>query len=199
MKHKMTIKALALGLLGISAVCTEAATAGNSTPVTTLRVPEGVGMTAIARQTTVRPGALIAVDVYLSDVDDLGAYQIRLTTYGAVQGNVAIERVEIDRARVDYVFATQQTIDMLDHKPRSARIGVVSAAGGAAVNTGPMYAGTFYYRVSQNAKGTCLVNIETGPTASIMTTSHGTVIPFAVGEPAAISIIKPTRRAHRSD
>ncbi|MHC4698628.1 MAG: hypothetical protein ACYTFA_17995 [Planctomycetota bacterium] len=56
-----------------------------------------------------------------------------------------------------------------------------------------MYAGTFHFRVSENAMGTFLVDIEIGSASSIMTTSQAVAIPFEAGEPATITIVTPRR------
>ena len=156
-------------------------------------------MTVMASRAQARPGALVAVDVYLSNIDDLGAYQVRLTASGGRQGSLNIEDVQIDRTRTDYVFGGDQIVDMVDGRARSARAGAVRVQGGTAVDTYPMYAATFYFRASQDARGTFTINVEKGPAASMMTTSSAVVIPFDVGAPAAITIAMPKRTLSRTD
>ncbi len=191
MKPRNTIAGTTLVVLCIFTLCLRAAHAEDSLSPAGLRTPAGPSMTAVAKRAAARPGASIAVDVYLSNIEDLGAYQIGLTTSGGTSGHLTAEQVEIDRTRMGYVFAAVETVDMLDHKPRSARIAVSSNAGGAQVGAEPRYAGTFHFRASKNAMGTFLIDIGVSPASSIMTTSQGVAIPFAVGEPAEISITTP--------
>lgn len=153
----------------------------------------------MASHAQARPGALVAVDVYLSNIDDLGAYQAMVTASGGSQGSLTIEDVQIQTFREDYVFGDDQIIDMVDRKPRTARAGAVSVEGGAVVDASPMYGATFYFRASQDAKGTFTIEVEKGPAASMMTTPNGVVIPFEAGEPTAITIVTPRRTKSRME
>ncbi|MHC4697065.1 MAG: hypothetical protein ACYTFA_10010 [Planctomycetota bacterium] len=191
--------ALTMAILGGLTIDIGAASPEMPRTPTTLRVPDGPGMTVMASQAPARPGTLVAADVYLSNIDDLGAYQVRLKASGGRLGSLTIEDVQIDRTRADYVFGDDQILDVVDSKAPSAQAGAVSVEGGTAVGTNPMYAATFYFRASQDAKGTFTINLEKGPAASMMTTSKAVVVPFKVGQPVAITITTPKRTVTRTE
>lgn len=191
--------ALTMAVLGVLTIHIGVTSAEKPRRATTLQVPDGAGMTAMASRAQARPGALVAVDVYLSNIDDLNAYQVRLTASGGRQGSLTTEDVQIDRTRADYVFGDDQIVDMVDGRARSARAGAVRLQGGTAVGTHPRYAATFYFRASLDAKGTFTINVEKGPAASMMTTSSAVVVPFEAGGPVAITIATPRRKLSRRE
>ena len=90
---------LAMGILGVWVIGGGAAIAGDARVPTAVEVPKGAGMTAVTARTSGRAGDLFAVDVYLSNVADLGAFQIKLKATGGTAGSLVVENIVLDTAR----------------------------------------------------------------------------------------------------
>ena len=177
--------ALSLGVLGVYMV---GAGAVDAAPAE-LRVPDGSGITAAPLRTSGKAGELYPVEVYLSKIPDLGAYQVRIEVVGGTTGTLNVEEVKMDRTREDYVFGADEIIDASNKNlsRNTALVAAVKSSGGAEVDA-PAYAGTFYFRASDDAKGTFKINVQVGPSSSMMTDSVAREISFTVGKAAAINV-----------
>ncbi len=183
MKH--LARAMVLGMLGVGIVGVGVTQADDARSRTNLQVPQGAGVTAAAVQTSGRPGGVFPVDVYLSNIPDLGAYQLRLQATGGTRGTLTVQDLVIDRARKDYVFGQAEIVDVANK--HMALLGAVKSSGGSTVGK-PMYAGTFNFVASADAKGVFSVIIEKGPAASLMTNSVAQELSFELGKTATITI-----------
>ena len=125
------------------------------------------------------------MDVYLSNIPDLGAYQLLVKATGGTQGTLTVQDLVINRDRKDYVFGSDQIVDVVNK--HMALLGAVKSSGGATVGK-PMYAGTFNFVASADAKGGFSIVIEKGPAASLMTNSTAQELPFEFGKTATITI-----------
>ncbi|MHC4698573.1 MAG: hypothetical protein ACYTFA_17720 [Planctomycetota bacterium] len=168
---------LVIGMLGASFVGISTAWAGDAPA--TVQVPPGAAMTAVATRTAGRAGEVFTVDIYLSNINDLGGYQIRLKTSGGTQGSLTLSDALIDSSRKDYVYGPVQILDVVNKTA-----GVMMAIRAVPVsapesNVGkPRYAGTFKFTASADAKGVFTIVAEKGPDASMVTNSIAQDIPF---------------------
>lgn len=178
-------RAMVLGMLGVGIVGVSVTQADDARSRTNLQVPQGAGVTAAAVQASGRPGGVFPVDVYLSNIPDLGAYQLLVKATGGTQGTLTVKDLEINRDRKDYVFGQAQIVDVLSKHQNL--LAAVKSIGGAAVGK-PMYAGTFHFVASADAKGVFSIVIEKGQAASLMTNSVGQEFQFEFGKTATITI-----------
>ena len=184
--------ALTVGLFGVWLIGVESANAGDARSPADMKVPKGPAVTAAATRTSGRAGELFPVDVYLSNINDLGAYQVNVTMIGGAKGSLTLEDVVIDKARPNYVFGKDNVIDVVDKKgPRAA---AVRSSGSTNVGK-PLYAATFYFRASPDATGAFTTNVGVGPVKSMLTDSKGREIVVHTGKPATITITG-AKRAH---
>ncbi len=170
-------RVLVIGMLGVSFVGINTAWAGDAPA--TVQVPPGAAMTVVATRTAGRAGEVFTVDVYLSNVNDLGGYQIRLKTSGGTQGSLTLSDALIDSSRKDYVYGSVQILDVVNKAE-----GVMMAIRAVPVsapesNVGkPRYAGTFKFTASADAKGVFTITAEKGPDACMVTSSVAQDIAF---------------------
>ena len=185
-------RALALGMLGVGIIGVNAAQAGDTREKVTLQVPQGAGVTAAALRTTGRAGEVFPVHVYLSNINDLGAYQLRLKATGGTQGTLTVKDLKIDQTRKDYVFGQEKTVPTISRD--TALLAAVKWSGGATIGK-PLYAGTFDFVASADAKGVFSIVIEKGPAASLLTNSVAQTLPFELGKTATITIGATPKRS----
>ncbi len=184
-------RAMVLGTLGVGIVGVGVTEADDARSRTNLQVPQGAGVTAAALQTSGRPGGVFPVDVYLSNIPDLGAYQLLVKATGGTQGTLTVQDPVINRDRKDYVFGQADIVDVVNK--HQTVLGAVKSSGGATVGK-PMYAGTFNFVASADAKGVFSIVIEKGPAASLMTNSVAQEFSFEFGKTATITIGKVRKR-----
>ncbi|MFQ5590588.1 MAG: hypothetical protein ACE5HE_05450 [Phycisphaerae bacterium] len=182
----MVLGALGVGMVGLSAVRADDARAP-----TNLQVPRGAGVTAATLRSSGRPTEVFPVHVYLSNIPDLGAYQIRLKAEGGTRGSLSVRDLTIERSRKDYVFGTEEIVDVVNRT--DAILGAVKARGGTAVGK-PRYAGTFNFEASADAKGVFSIVIEKGPAATLLTNSVAQTLPFELGQIATITVSGAPKR-----
>jgi len=165
-----------------------------------LKVPEGTGVTAAVQKDSVRPGEIVAVDVYLSKIPDVGAYQVRLEVTGGTTGSLMVEEAKLDRSREDYVFGTDEIVDASNTQKdlKTALVGAVKSSGGAAVEA-PAYGGTIYYKASDDASGTFTIKVQIGPSSTMMTDSMAREIPVTAGQAATVNVSKTPKRVRSQD
>ncbi|GAG22651.1 unnamed protein product, partial [marine sediment metagenome] len=71
-------------------------------------------MTLVPSQSRVQPGRAVTVDIFIRGVADLRTYQVTVEVTGGQRGELAVEDMQIDSARSNYVFGTLQKIDGVD-------------------------------------------------------------------------------------
>ncbi|UCE61335.1 MAG: hypothetical protein JSU63_06220 [Phycisphaerales bacterium] len=180
---------LGLALFGSWMIGANLTYAGDVGAQAGLPVREGASMTVAAARTSGWPGELIPVHVYLSNVDNLAAYQVILTVSGGTTGSLLLEDLTIDRSRTDYVFGTDEIVEMIDNN--GGRIGAARFSGETGVGKS-LYAATFHFRASPDAAGSFTVNVEIG-SESLLANVVAQRISFRAGEAATISIKTPKR------
>ncbi len=115
--------------------------------------------TMVPRQRAVRAGGLVEVDVFVSGVEGLIGFELGLATSGGRRGELVLESVQVDTQRRDYVFAGLYSFPAMDEQ--NHRIGGALMGSGVDVVEGkPGYAGTFVYRVSEDAVGAFNLSAE---------------------------------------
>ncbi len=108
--------------------------------------------TMVPRQRAVRAGGLVEVDVFVSGVEGLIGFELGVATSGGRRGEFALEGVEIDTQRRDYVFVGLSNFPATD--ATLGRVGGAVLAGSTDVAASEQaYIGTFTFRVSQDAIG----------------------------------------------
>jgi hypothetical protein len=109
----------------------------------------------------VRPGELLAVEVYLEGaLEALRGYQLHLEAGGGKSDAPELVDIAVDVARRDYVFAGEPTWSAFNQNTGQMLVGMdapegVPAAAGA-------YLATFTYRVPRDAAGAVVIEIRYG-------------------------------------
>ncbi len=106
-------RAMVLGMLGVGIVGVSVTQADDARSRPKLQVPQGAGVTAAAIQASGQPGQVFPVDVYLSNIPDLGAYQLLVKATGGTQGTLTVQDLAINRDRKDYVFGQAEIVDVV--------------------------------------------------------------------------------------
>jgi hypothetical protein len=146
-------------------------------------------MSVVTNQTSVNPGDMITVDVYLSGAADLKAYQVRANATSGQTGKIAVAEMVVDKERSNYVFGTGNVIDAVDNNDK--RLGAVIFEG--SVNVGnPLYLGSFTFQTPEDIHEAYVINVEVGE-ESFLRNSTAEPIEFRVGAPVVVSAGTPNR------
>ena len=140
-----------------------------------------------ALQKVAKPGGTVTVELYASNVSDLGVYQFHVAATGGEKGSLTFEDGVIDVTRKDYVFTGSSSVPAFDKK--GVRGGAVVMGGVGKNVTEPEYIGTVTFRVSPDAAGAFEINLVANPTKTFLRNSQGVPIVSRVGEPATVSVV----------
>jgi hypothetical protein len=121
--------------------------------------PEQVTLSVVPSLDRVPAGGSVDVDVYVSTVSDLRAYQVALEVTGGRRGRFELTQIRIDTDRAEYAFGSSKIVEAIDLS--EARVGVLPFNGTADVLKSA-YLGTFTFRASEDAKGTFDVHVQLG-------------------------------------
>jgi hypothetical protein len=138
-------------------------------------VTPGAVVSMVPSAASVAPGGSVNVDVFVDRVSDLRSYQMMLAISGGTNGGITVSDLQIDNARREYVFGTQQKFDAVDLQ--GGRLGGVLMSGGVAV-TSPAYLGSFTLTASPDASGTFSANVDQAGQNSLLWSSQNTAIAF---------------------
>jgi len=174
----ITLAAVTVGLLTMAA-------AAQTPPAQKDRAPSGPTISVVTKQREVKPGELITLDVLVSNVSNLGSYQVKVQATGGERSGAVLEKLFIDTARSDYVFGTRQVLKAV--AAGTGEMGAMLFPGSVNV-TRPAYLGTYKFRVSADAKGSFSFNVNTAPEFSFLLNSGGIVIPFRPGKGVPVSV-----------
>ncbi len=183
------MRVVLIGVLGVSILGIDTAKGGEARRPAVLQVPDGAGATAVARRTAGRAGETFVVDVYLSNIADLGAYQIRLKASGGTRGSLTQQSAMVDRSRKDFVFGADNVIAAVSEDTGIVLVARDAPRAAGTVTVGkPRYVGTFNFLASADAKGVFSIMVEKGPDASILTNAIAQTVSFEVGKAPTITI-----------
>ena len=144
-------------------------------------------MSVKALQKVAKPGGTVTVELYVSNVPDLGVYQFNVAASGGETGALTFEDGVIDVTRKDYVFSGSSSIPAFDKI--GVRGGSVVMGGAGKTVTKPQYIGTVTFRVSPDAKGAFEISLVESATKTFIRDSHGVPIVSRFGEPAKVSVV----------
>lgn len=147
-------------------------------------IVEPAVLSLIASSSSVAPGEVVVVDVFVEQALDVSAYQVMLVCSGGDAGLMEFESPIIDLEREDFVFADCEVIDAVD--VANGRLGAVRFGGGSDV-FGNKYLGSFHLRASEDAAGDFSINIQGSGETFIMTTDS-TPTPLTPGVGVTITV-----------
>lgn len=191
---------IAAGTLSVDATTSRAAISdmaeGEVAAVTNLLratgiVPAGPVLTLVPSSNSIQSGETINVDVFVSGVADLRAYQVSLEAVGGDGGRLAIGNVQVQSPRSDFVFAGMQKLDAAD--VNGGRVGSVLYNGGVDV-AGQGYLGTFTMTASSYAAGTFIIRTRTDANSSMLLDSANDNIAFTAADGVPVAVGIPTTR-----
>ncbi|MFH1108836.1 MAG: lamin tail domain-containing protein [Planctomycetota bacterium] len=104
----------------------------------------------VPKRTVVRPGGLLAVDVYVGPVHDVRGYQVLLEVRGDDAGHIELESIAVDTDRSDYVFRGLMSYPTVAES--SGRLANAALDGGVSAEI-RTYLGTYTFRVSKAYAG----------------------------------------------
>jgi len=140
--------------------------------------------TVTTNATSVRPGDLITVDVFINNAVDLKAFQVRARATGATTGRLPVAEMVISKERADYVFGTAFGLEAVDNT--GDRMGGLIMDGATDVMNGPKYVGTFTFQTPEGVNDMFYVNVEVGEETLVLDPDANEV-PYRVGAPAVVA------------
>lgn len=154
--------------------------------------PDAPAISLVTKQSNVMPGGQVAVEVFVSSVQDLAAYEIRLNVMGGESGTLTLKKITVDQQRADYVFknAGVQILDAVDMTQQ--RVGMVRFGGGSTVPAGQQaYLATFVFEVSPDATGKFAI-MAANPEATFLNNSVAEQIPHRLAGALEVAVQQPT-------
>ena len=144
----------------------------------------GATLTVVPRTTSVRPGETVTVDVFLSRVSNLRAYQVALDATGT-KGALRIEDMLIDTSHPQYVFGTEQTANAVD-KLNGRAVNATFTTKGYEVGDSA-YLATYTFRATAEAAGEFKIRVRANQDTALRDTASAP-IGYQVSLPATIEI-----------
>lgn len=139
-----------------------------------VRAPNGPEVSVVPRTSTANEGDVISFDVFVTNAKDLRTYQVALDVVGGREGALIRVPGQIDAARPDFIFGTDQNVNAVDDN--SGRLGGVRFEGGITVDR-PVYLGTFNYEVPAGVSGQFVAKVRLGDD-SFLADSNNKTMPF---------------------
>jgi formylglycine-generating enzyme required for sulfatase activity len=138
------------------------------------------------------PGGTVTVEVYVSNVTGLNAYQVQVApVLISGTGTLTLNHCLVDEARSDFVFYGLSPTSACN--PATAQAASV-AAGSATVTipaTERAYLGTFVYDVSGDAEAGTLFEVRIQPEpASLLLDPPSQSLPFTIDPPCEIEVVR---------
>ncbi len=133
----------------------------------------------------IRPGARVEVDAYATNVHDLRAYQVALSTKGGDADELIVKDLRIDSGRPGYLFAPTDAITAVD--PIGKRLGATSMGDGVTT-TDRVYLGTFILRAAPDAKGDFSLELRLDDGSTFLRNSSLAPIPIRVEGSNSVTI-----------
>lgn len=153
----------------------------------------GPMLSVVPRETVVAPGSTATVDIFLSGVVEMRAYQVALAMDQQGQGKIDLGEPSVDIERRDYVFAGQQSVQATD--PTKGRA-LAALYSGAAPALETVYLATYTFDVGQDARGSFSVQIREN-NDTLLRDSNGLPVGFQPAVPATITIGRVVRPSQR--
>ncbi len=169
---KLEVAATRPGSLGLGSKPRRRAVNGDRTR------PAGPAITAVPSRTVIQPGDTIDVDVYVANVADLRAYEVKLNVQGGGNGQVSLLDLGADKIRPDYVFSGREEVGAVDRSNRRMCGALVSGAADAAEHG---YLGTYTFQVSADASAAFEISIQVDEDASLLLNPLSAPIAFTPG------------------
>lgn len=139
---------------------------------------QGGTITVVPRQTSVRGGDTLTVDMYLSGAVGVRAYQVKLEVTGGDAGALDRDQMIIDTNQRDYIFAAFGTSEVIKGEDQvNGRIGALMISGSVDA-TQRSYLGSETFRVSDDASGSFQISINRVDT--LLTDERGNPKPFQI-------------------
>ena len=136
----------------------------------------GGTVTIVPRQTSVHPGDLLTVDMFLTGATGVRAYQVMLDTAGGDSGSISRDLMILDANRQDYIFfGTDEIIKGEDQV--NGRVGAVKIYGAVNIDQS-VYLGSETFLVSDDASGSFQINVRRIDT--LVTDDKGNPMPYRV-------------------
>jgi hypothetical protein len=156
-------------------------------------VPSAPMYLLTAREADVPAGGTLTVDVFVTAVAGLRAYQVALDAVGGDSGALRFESALVDDQHPNYVFAGQEAVNAADQK--QGRVTSAMYAGSLDVGE-PRYVGTYVFRASQDAQGTFLVQVRNNRDSQLRD-AQSNLISFETGDPVPVSVRPMARPSQR--
>lgn len=154
--------------------------------------PDAPVVSLKTKQLNAAPGGQVIVEVFVTGVQDLATYEMRLNVVGGDRGTLTLEKIAVDQQRTDYVFknAGVQILDIVDMTQQ--RVGMVRFSGGSNVAADQQaYLATFTFRVSGDAAGKFAIALG-NPEAAFLNNSQALQIPHRMAGSAEVTVGQPT-------
>lgn len=147
-----------------------------------------------ALQKTMLPGGTGTFEIYLKNVNDLGAFQVKMKLDGGTTGSLRITKIEIEKRRPDFVFGSAEALTAVDES--GWRVGGVRITGGQDI-VEPAIVATVTVQASRDAAGTFQVGLNKGEDHTFLRNSNAVAISFVFGEVATVTILNSAEPSSR--
>ncbi len=166
------------------------ATVPPATPWDTLvSAVDDATLTLVPSRRSVAAGDVIAVDVLIDAVADLRSFQATLDVFGGKSGSVAVEGIEMDAQRRDFVFNGLETVGTTG---LATHVMLSTLPEGGVKVADRAYLGTYYLRASKDAAGSFSLRLRLDG-STLLRTSAGEVIAVSGSRAVSSIVVTPVK------
>jgi len=164
----------------------------NQAPISSV----GPTLTAVASKTGIKVGEEVNIDVFITGVTNLRAYQVALDTFGGSAGRLEVTNLRVDTARPDFIFGSNQAVSTVDRN--NGRLVAALYSGGVNAFDQPAYLGSFTLLASAEARGEFGAQIRIESDTMLRTPASEAIL-FQPGPAAKITVglgevnLRPTK------
>jgi hypothetical protein len=144
----------------------------------------------VTNASNVRPGDLITADIFITNVVDLKAFQVRARATGAITGRLPVASMVISKNRSDWVFGAGNVLDAVDNT--GDRMGGLIIEGAIDATDTQKYLGTFTFETPADVSDVYYVNVEVGE-ETLALDSDANELAYRVNAPVVVTGGLPVR------
>ncbi len=150
------------------------------------------------QQLNVLPGDTVQVDAFITNVQDIGTYQLCLIGKASDGQVLTLSTMAINKTHKTFLFGSEQVVEAIDQKGK--RLAVITFGQGVDVAADEQrYLATFTFEVPKDAKGSLQFVVDQGQETMLLHGS-GEKMTYGVGAAVSIQVVGDTKiRAIKRD
>ncbi len=144
-----------------------------------------------SQQMQVLPGTTVQIDAFITNVQDIGSYQLYLNAQTSDNKRLVLSSMKINKAHKTFLFGSEQVIEAIDKK--GERLAVITYGMGVSVpGDEQRYLATFTFKVPKDAQGSLHVTVDTGQETMLLRAS-GEQMTYGVGDGVTIQVVDDSK------